>query len=868
MFKRTWQQLFLFVLISGGLLMACQTHSGESPSPTLEQIEAPAQTVISFACSDSERAAYESLAQGFYKINPDIQVEIISLDSLLEGDLPEGAVAAIAAAADTAAFPFSPSDTRRGLIHDLAPFIGASSSFHAEDFYPQTLDAFRWDDGTWAVPTSLSFIFLYYDRDAFDAAGVPYPQQGWTWDEFRQVAQELTQREGDEITRYGFVGLAYGTAAYVAQAQAGSLWDATVGRPVPGLTQPDVVAAVEWYVDLALKDGVMPSTTERRALNDLVAAGQAAVWTGHVTDFVRYGEGRNLSIVSLPGEGIPMLVGGYWMSAGTAHPQAGWRWLDYLTRHTGKDREPYYWPARRSTATRGEHRETLAARFGEEMAVAYESGLRTGRLAPDRTVRKALEEAVISVMLDEQSSPEALAVAQARLLGELAQTAAPEETPVAVNTPSLSEGRPVVFIAQNNPDVYRSLAQEFNRSHPDLQVQIRHPFKPGSYDMSRVAGLGDCFTWEGTGKTFVYAVEHGDILSLQPFVEADDSAHPNEIYPVLVDLLTWGGELWGLPFDVRPLVIYWNPRVFERMGIAEPSPNWDLETFLETAVSLTEGQEDEKTYGFVNYNVDILDFLFFILQYGAEPFDVSGEQWWPAFDAPTTVKAVQWYAGLRLSYGTTPPLVFDTEWGVAEKDWLVRQRSILAGRAGMWTSALENPTMVYQTVYGDLPVKVAPLPTGPGRRQDGYVQAFYISSQAEYPADCWEWLVFLSHRPEIVRGLSARKTLPASETLEEQVGQKAIEALYDSLEDAEFFGMPEFYSAVYLEVAPSVDWLYGAYVSTLEGVEAATALAQAQSTAEVYFGCLAEAGKDPGQEQIKACLLEADPEYQLPHYLR
>lgn len=126
----------------------------------------------------------------------------------------------------------------------------------------------------------------------------------------------------------------------------------------------------------------------------------------------------------------------------------------------------------------------------------------------------------------------------------------------------------------------------------------------------------------------------------------------------------------------------------------------------------------------------------------------------------------------------------------------------------------------------------------------------------------------MSHRPEIVRGLPARATLPVSEVLEEQVGQEALQALRDCLENAEFFGRPEYYSAIRPLVALSVDWLYDAYVAILDGVDASTALAQAQSTAEIYFGCLTEAGEKPDQEQIKACLLEADPEYQLPRYLQ
>ena len=33
---------------------------------------------------------------------------------------------------------------------------------------------------------------INYNRDLFDEAGVDYPKEGWTWDEFREVAKKLT----------------------------------------------------------------------------------------------------------------------------------------------------------------------------------------------------------------------------------------------------------------------------------------------------------------------------------------------------------------------------------------------------------------------------------------------------------------------------------------------------------------------------------------------------------------------------------------------------------------------------------------------------------------------------------------------------
>ena len=52
-------------------------------------------------------------------------------------------------------------------------------------------------------------MLMYYNKDVFDAAGVPYPpakaDQAWTWDQFIEIAQKLTKdRSGKTADQEGF----------------------------------------------------------------------------------------------------------------------------------------------------------------------------------------------------------------------------------------------------------------------------------------------------------------------------------------------------------------------------------------------------------------------------------------------------------------------------------------------------------------------------------------------------------------------------------------------------------------------------------------------------------------------------------------
>lgn len=93
---------------------------------------------------------------------------------------------------------------KRDLILNLQPMIDAAKALDPAE-YPVELFAPWKLDGTnlYAMPENFQTIALYYNKTLFDADGLAYPDDTWTYDNVIEAATTLTKRDGDRVNQWG-----------------------------------------------------------------------------------------------------------------------------------------------------------------------------------------------------------------------------------------------------------------------------------------------------------------------------------------------------------------------------------------------------------------------------------------------------------------------------------------------------------------------------------------------------------------------------------------------------------------------------------------------------------------------------------------
>ena len=122
--------------------------------------------------------------------------------------------------------------------------------------YPQGLvDMYTYDGVHYAIPMDYDTIALFYNKGMFDAAGIAYPDDTWTWDTLVEVATKFT----DEATGiYGFAAPNDSQSGYLnILAQNGGFLFDPVAR-VSGFDKPETIEAFRFWISLVTEHKVSP----------------------------------------------------------------------------------------------------------------------------------------------------------------------------------------------------------------------------------------------------------------------------------------------------------------------------------------------------------------------------------------------------------------------------------------------------------------------------------------------------------------------------------------------------------------------------------------------------------------------------------
>jgi multiple sugar transport system substrate-binding protein len=149
---------------------------------------------------------------------------------------------------------------------DLMPLVRAER-FDLSVYYPNVLALAQRGEKLYALPADFTPMMLYYNTRLFDKAGVPYPQDGWTWDDFREACRQLTVQPpgATRPMQYGFQFENWMPGWIMWIWQNGSDVLSPDGKRATGyLDSPATQEAVAFFTSL-VQEKLAPSLSEAQA---------------------------------------------------------------------------------------------------------------------------------------------------------------------------------------------------------------------------------------------------------------------------------------------------------------------------------------------------------------------------------------------------------------------------------------------------------------------------------------------------------------------------------------------------------------------------------------------------------------------------
>lgn len=336
-------------------------------------------------------------------------------------------------------------------------------------------------------------------------------------------------------------------------------------------------------------------------------------------------------------------------------------------------------------------------------------------------------------------------------------------------------------------EYYQVLVDEFNKSYPYITVEIRS-YTGGIMDDLRG---GDVDVFVTAPYILIQLQAQRDILSLDPFIEQDQSLNLPDFYPGVLDLFTFEGKTWAVPAGVNVAVMFYSRDLFDQNGVPYPEIGWTWNEFLEAGLAISD--PDAGIYGYTTTGTvtdpTYPEVPFFIYQHGGRLFDSVLNPTHTTFDDPLTIEAVEWYARLFHEYDIAPtPAEARRAFGGGQYAIFDGLRH---GQVGMWVGQLSDRGGMTWPVEWFVNWGMAPLPRDVQSITQADVEGYAIHAQTENPDACWQWITFLSQQMPY-RLMPARKSLAESTAYGRLVGEEVAIVARASMEDAVLINLVAF----------------------------------------------------------------------------
>lgn len=237
----------------------------------------------------------------------------------------------------------------RGAFEPLNEYL-PGSTVKLEDYYPQVVDRFTVDGQHFVIPRDTAPIcVVYYNKKAFQEAGLTFPADDWDWNDFLAKSTKLVKKDAaGKVTRWAYVEDWPMTEPWVYSA-GGALAD-DVKKPTKWVVAESQgwIEGIQFRADLMHKHKIMPPPSSLAAMgglgtSDLFVNGTAAMFLSGIWKTPSFREQiKNFSwdVVMFPKHPSGRRAfgtggSGYGILKSSKHKKEAWKLVQYLSGETG-----------------------------------------------------------------------------------------------------------------------------------------------------------------------------------------------------------------------------------------------------------------------------------------------------------------------------------------------------------------------------------------------------------------------------------------------------------------------------------------------------------------------------------------------------
>ncbi|MBP1964590.1 ABC transporter substrate-binding protein [Paenibacillus aceris] len=187
-------------------------------------------------------------------------------------------------------------------LEPLSSYADKDKDLNKDDFYKGLFNYATIDNKLYGIPAGFTTRVVYYNKKLFDEAKIPYPKDGWTWDDFQDISKKLTDKAKKQ---YGF-GVRAENDTYDLQGfvwSNGSSYISDDGKTINGFMNSKATAgAIQLFGDM-VKNGsaVLAGGKGQQSGEDIFKGGKIAMWESGIWPLESFKEaGIDVGTVEMP----------------------------------------------------------------------------------------------------------------------------------------------------------------------------------------------------------------------------------------------------------------------------------------------------------------------------------------------------------------------------------------------------------------------------------------------------------------------------------------------------------------------------------------------------------------------------------------